>query len=250
MGWLLMVYLLGACTPAESPTATRKPPGDVVLRELRPGIWLHASLYIYPSGSTFPSNGLIVREGDGLLLIDTSWGELATVELLRQIDETIGLPIRRAVITHFHYDRLAGVDHLESLGIEVWTHPDTPGLSIALGTPVPDRTLETLVDPGDSVQLGSVEVLYPGPGHTDDNLMVWIPDQRVLFGGCAVRPGATGSLGNTADADLDHWPEAIRIAKDRYPEAEIVIPSHGPPAGPELLDHTISLLADRKPDLF
>jgi hypothetical protein len=68
----------------------------------------------------------------------------------------------------------------------------------------------------------------------------------LLFGGCAVRPAGTSSLGNVADADLESWPRAIERVKTRYGGATIVVvPGHGPPAGPELLDHTLSLLLGR-----
>ena len=85
------------------------------------------------------------------------------------------------------------------------------------------------------------EVLYPGPGHTRDNIVVYYPDAKVLFGGCLIRPGGSDNLGNTADADVVHWAEAVRNVAAAFPDAEIVIPSHGPMGGRELLDHTIAL---------
>ena len=39
----------------------------------------------------------------------------------------------------------------------------------------------------------SIEAFYPGPGHSPDNIVVWIPEARVLFGGCLVKSaGAKG----------------------------------------------------------
>lgn len=85
----------------------------------------------------------------------------------------------------------------------------------------------------------------PAAGHAPDNLMVWIPVQRVLFGGCAVRPGASTTLGKVAHADLAAWALALHRAADRYPAADVVVPGHGPPGGGDLLSHSISLLERR-----
>lgn len=217
---------------------------EIEIREIRPGIWVHTSYYTYPGGLRFPSNGLIVREGDGLLLVDTAWGELRSVELLDRIEREIGLPVRRAIVTHAHYDRIAGVDALERNEVEVLAHPMVQKLTAAQGTPVPDDTLAGLAAPGAAVRIGSVEVFYPGAGHAPNNLMVWVPEQHVLFGGCAVRSSSSAFLGNLADADVASWPEAIRRAQARYPEAEVVVPGHGDVGGPELLRHTLRLLEE------
>ncbi len=227
-------------------TSTIGTPADVEIHEVRPGVWVHTSYYTYPGGTRYPANGLIVREGDGLLLVDTAWGELLTLTLLNQIEAKIKLPVRRAVVSHAHGDRIAGADVLEARGIEVYALPLTQQRAIGEGMPVPDHTLAGLDTPGASVQFGSVELFYPGPGHAPDNLMAWVPSQRVLFGGCAVRAAAADSLGGIADANMTGWPEAIRQTRARYAKAKVVIPGHGEVGGPELLDHTLALLKESR----
>lgn len=65
--------------------------------------------------------------------------------------------------------------------------------------------------------------------------------------GSLVRPGGTESLGNTADADIEKWAESVARVRDRI---DVVVSSHGSPAGPELLDHTIALVENhRKPSI-
>jgi glyoxylase-like metal-dependent hydrolase (beta-lactamase superfamily II) len=49
-------------------------------------------------------------------------------------------------------------------------------------------------------------------------------------------------IGNTADADLDAWPAAIR-ALAKLP-ASVVIPGHGDRIDPELLPSTLEVLAE------
>ncbi|BDU16580.1 subclass B1 metallo-beta-lactamase [Lysobacter auxotrophicus] len=232
---------LQATNAAQAAVAIERP-ADVEIREVGEGVWVHTSYYTYPDGTRYPANGLIVREGDGLVLVDTAWGELATLALLDRIEAKIQLPVRRAVVSHAHGDRLAGADVLEARGIEVYAMPLTQRRAIAEGMPVPDHTLGELDTPGATVRFGPVELFHPGPGHAPDNLMAWVPSQRVLFGGCAVRAAASNSLGSIADANLTEWPKAIRQARARYATAKLVIPGHGDAGGPELLDHTLALL--------
>ncbi|MFW6078319.1 MAG: hypothetical protein ACODAE_01780 [Gemmatimonadota bacterium] len=84
-------------------------------------------------------------------------------------------------------------------------------------------------------------MFYPGPGHTRDNLMVWLPERGILFGGCAVRAASATSAGNVAHADTLEWPRAVARALERYGSAGRVVPGHGEIGGPELLEHTRSL---------
>jgi len=94
------------------------------------------------------------------------------------------------------------------------------------------------------VTIGSVEVFFPGAGHTQDNLVVWVPQHRTLFGGCIVKNAHDRTLGNTADADLREWPASLRRLQTRYGQASLVVPGHGEPGGPELLQHTLDLFGD------
>ncbi len=231
---LICGLLVAGCQSLDSHHPQANP--GLQVEQLRPGVWMHTSYNTF-NGVLYPSNGLIVREGDHLVLLDSAWGADATEELLVWIDEEIGLPVDRALSTHFHDDRTGGVEVLEAAGIPVWSHPMTQRLSAEEGNPVPPHALSGIEAPGSTADFGTLEVLYPGGGHARDNIMVWLPGPKILYGGCAVRELATDHLGNTADADLAYWPQAIRHAQARYPDAEMVIPGHGAPGGPELLEH-------------
>ena len=84
-----------------------------------------------------------------------------------------------------------------------------------------------------------VQIYYPGPSHSPDNVVVYFPARKVLFGGCMVI-GWNG-VGNRSDADMEAWPESIRNLR-RF-DAELIVPGHGDRLDPGLLDHTIELLA-------
>ncbi len=219
---------------------------DLRISELRPDIWLHTSWRVLSSGHRVLSNGLIVREGNRVVLVDTAWGVELTEQLVGWIDTTLGLEIDRAVVTHFHADRMGGSPVLADRGIPFMGSELTRELGTDEGVPLPSPLVGLGL--GKAVTFGSLEVFYPGPAHTRDNVVVWVPEAQVLFGGCAVRPGSASSAGNTADADVEEWPESIRRVQARYGNAEIVVPSHGEPGGAELLTHTLEIFERQKHD--
>ncbi|PAP77879.1 subclass B1 metallo-beta-lactamase [Rubrivirga marina] len=249
----LLVALLAGCAsapvaPYAHPTADDVAPGEIALRQIRPGVWVHVSTSDLGNGLIYPSNGLVVRDGDGVWLVDTAWGEAATAALLDAVEAEIGLPVRGAVATHFHDDRVEGADVLRQRGIPVYASSLTQRLAAAEDNAVPSDSLAGLTVPGTAVRLGPLEVLYPGGGHTRDNLVVYAPGAGVLHGGCAVHEMARTHAGNVADADLDAWPESLRLVRERYPEVEVVVPGHGYPGGAELLDHSIEIVEAAQQD--
>ena len=133
---------------------------------------------------------------------------------------------------------MGGMAALEEVGIETMashlTNQAAPSRDL-----LPAAVSLDLERPA-SIAVG-VEAFYPGPGHTIDNIVVYVADARVLFGGCLIRPGASTTLGNTDDADVAEWSSSVERAAERYTTAEIVVPSHGSWAGRELLDHTARL---------
>lgn len=219
----------GVCKVSESLT----------VQEIRPGIWIHTSRRELPNGIIFPANGLIVQYNDELLLIDTAWGADITGELLDWIETGIGLPVTKAIITHFHDDSMGGTPELVARGIPFFSHPLTRTLGENEGVPLPDSIGKMMI--GDAVRISNVEVFYPGPAHSEDNLVVWIPGAEVLFGTCAVRTPEFPGTGNTADAHLGSWPEAIGRVLQKYPQVKVVVPGHGDHKDASLLIHTIGL---------
>ena len=230
--------------PATTPETTQvgEPETKVSLTRVSEGLWLHTSTRELDGVGTFPSHGLLVETKDGGLLIDSAWGEAATTELLALIDREVGKRPINAIVTDFHDDRAGGTKVLEAAGIEVWTSPGIIERLKAASVPAPERVLE---QPSWSGKLGDVplEVWFPGAGHSPENLVVWLPDQRVLFGGCLLRAYESRGLGNLEDADLDAWGPTLRSVRERYGKAaEIVVPSHGEVGGPEILDHSLALV--------
>jgi metallo-beta-lactamase class B VIM len=234
----------GEVLPDPAPTKSWQVTSELEIRELQPGIWEHTSWYTFPNGIRYPSNGLIVAEDDSVLLIDTAWGVTPTEDLLDWIETELGLPVSAVIATHSHDDRMGGAPILAERGIPLFAHPLSVPLAISKGWPEP-RSIGSL-EPGDAVEFGAVEVFYPGAAHTVDNIMVWLPERRLLVGGCAVKSADATTMGNVTDADLDEWPRSMRRTAEHYPDARLILPGHGDIGGPELLTHTTQLLEEKE----
>lgn len=213
----------------------------VDITPLAPGVWLHRSYHTFDNGVRFSSNGLIVSDGDGLLLVDTAWGADKTRTLLRSIEAVIGKPVTAAIATHAHDDRVGGAAVLQAAGIPVYAHPETIRLTPLHDNPVPDVALPLALRPGSLAKLGPVDVVFAGAGHAPDNVVVWLREQEILFGGCLVRALADTKIGYIGDADVNAWPDTAAFLEARYAGARLVVPGHGRVGSAALLGHTRAL---------
>ena len=89
------------------------------------------------------------------------------------------------------------------------------------------------------------ELFFPGAGHTRDNIVVWLPRQRTLFGGCFLKSVTSRGLGNLQDADVGAWGPSLRRVQARYARASRIVPGHGSIAG-DALAWTLGL-TERRP---
>lgn len=244
---IIAILSLAACgktiEPSSEAPSNLSKNYPIALQKIAEGVWVHTSNYTVPGRAPIPSNGLIVADGDALIMVDTAWGEMATKSLLEKIESEIGLPVKKLVITHHHLDKIAGVDVMEFEGVEVFTHPLTPIKAVNAGYPVPNTSVSALKEPRSRTKVGSIEIAYPGPAHAQENLVVNIPSQNILYGGCAIKGAEANSMGNLSDADIKAWPATLNWVKATYPETKIVVPGHGKGADLSLIDKTLAMIA-------
>lgn len=217
---------------------------EVRVESFTDNVWIHTSHTRFDNGRWVFTNGLIIRTTDGLVLIDTAWTDDQTAWVLDWAERELGEPVIAAILTHAHHDKMGGVGLLHERGVETHAHAIANRLA-------PQRELVPaahdldLASGENSTRFG-LAIHYPGPGHTAGNIVVYDPVSDSLFGGCLIRPYGARTLGNTADGDVDNWDDAARSSRAAFPDVRYVIPSHGAPRGPELLDHTIALALDAR----
>jgi metallo-beta-lactamase class B len=239
---LLATILVVGCFAriAVADDSTTQLGSDIVVRRLAPNIWIHTGIQHYAGGVIIPSNGLIIETDHGSILIDTAWNDQQTRRICDWAAETLRKPVRLAIVTHAHNDRIGGVGYLLSQNIPVTGLKMTADIAKTKKLSGPTTLFD--LDVGDTKQLEGIELFYPGSGHAPDNIVVWLPADHILFGGCLIKSADAGNLGFTGDADLKHWPLAVSAVKDRYAAAQIIIPGHGNPGDGKLLTHTLELL--------
>jgi metallo-beta-lactamase class B/metallo-beta-lactamase class B GIM len=210
---------------------------DLEITELASGVYLHTSYRNMDGHGPVGSNGLIVLYGNRAVIVDTPWSGEDTEQLLSWINGR-GLRVEASISTHSHEDRTAGIEVLNALSVPTFTSTLTNEILIREGRPA---ATNVIAENEFSLLDGRLEIFYPGAGHTEDNLVAWLPDKGFLFGGCLVRSIDGNSLGFTGDASIESWAGSIRNIKSKYSGIVVVVPGHGSPGNAEILDHTIRL---------
>ena len=207
------------------------------------GFYVHTSFAML-GGHPYPSNGLVAETREGVVVIDTPWDTAQSVQLLEWIAAHLKEKVLRCIVTHAHADRIGGIEIFKRRGIRVLSTPLTAKRALERGFLEPEAVLpnDTLITWGNT----SAECFFPGKGHTDDNIVVWFPGERILVGGCLVKSTSATGLGNVADADLSAWPATIRSVMKKFPNHRIVIPGHESWEDNNSLEHTLDLLRSNK----
>lgn len=122
--------------------------------------------------------------------------------------------------------------------IPTYAYEKTRKIATLKGLPVADNGF----DPKLELDVGGSKVIahFLGEAHTNDGIVVYAPDEKVLFAGNGIR-NYNGWVGNLGDANLGAWFETAQRIKKEYGEAKVVIPGHGKSGGQELIDYTIEL---------
>jgi len=213
---------------------------DLELIRLTGNAYLHVSYAVLPEYGRISANGLVFTNGHEAFLFDTPWNDSLTKDLVTYLRDRMGINIIGFVPNHWHEDCMGGLGYLKSIGIQTWANEKTVEIAKQKMLPVPDNGFS------DSIILylsdKAVYCYYPGAAHSLDNIVVWIPSERILFAGCMVKSMGSAGLGNTVDGDLVSYPGTIEKLLKRYRDAQIVIPGHGETGGYELITHTLDLI--------
>lgn len=233
---LAFLFLVSAYS--QNGNKTFKVSADLEIYQLSSKAYLHVSFSDY-QGNRIGSNGLILVDGKEAFLFDTPMEDMVTRDLNKFINDSLKANIVGFVPNHWHSDCIGGLAFLHSIGVKSYANNLTIKNAREHNLEVPKNGF------ADSLQLklGNVDIFcfFPGAAHSMDNIIVWVPQEKILFAGCMAKEMRSNSMGNIADGDVKAWPGTIKRVMEKFPLAKIVIPGHGFIGGPELLKHTLEL---------
>jgi len=168
-----------------------------------------------------PNVGAIEGE-DFLVCVEAMATPVAAREWLDELRKHTDKPVRHLVLTHYHAVRTLGasafdaeeiVAHdntaalIEERGMQDWAseygrmprlfkEPDSiPGLTR------PTRTFADALSIDLGGDRGTVELRYLGRGHTEGDIVVWLPRQKILYAGDLVESQAALYTGDAYHSD-------------------------------------------------
>ncbi|HMA08445.1 MAG TPA: MBL fold metallo-hydrolase [Ramlibacter sp.] len=188
------------------------------------------------------SNAGFVITPAGVVVIDALGSPALAQRLLAEIRKHTDQPVTHVIVTHYHADHIYGLQAFKAAGAKVLAHEagreylnsDTARLRLEASrtelAPWVDRDTrlveadEWLAGGRDLVVGGMrLRIEHVGPAHTPEDLVVYLPQEKVLFAGDLVFRGRIPYVGQ---ADSGHWIKAIDslLAFD----AGVIVPGHGP----------------------
>lgn len=197
-----------------------------------------------PENRGFNSNAGFVVTAEGVVVIDALGTPPLGEAMVRAIRKVTDRPIKHVVITHYHADHFYGLPALKSAGAQIWAHRSAaaylesgegaarlkqrqadlrPWVNEKTTLVAPDRWLE-----GDgSFTLGGVrfDLIFMGPAHAPDDLIVVVGDSGVVFSGDIL---FTGRIPFVGEADSKRWLDTFGRLLALKPK--VMITGHGEPS--------------------
>jgi glyoxylase-like metal-dependent hydrolase (beta-lactamase superfamily II) len=190
----------------------------------------------------FISNAGFVVTPAGVVVIDALGAPALARELMDRIRSITDQPVTHVIVTHYHADHIYGLQEFKRAGARIIAHRkalEYLNSETALSrleasrqqlAPLIDSNTRLVpadewLDAAQELVLGGVRfVVQPvGPAHTPEDLVVFMPGERVLFAGDLVFRGRIPFVGQ---ANSGQWIKSLDtlLAFD----AQIVVPGHGP----------------------
>jgi glyoxylase-like metal-dependent hydrolase (beta-lactamase superfamily II) len=193
----------------------------------------------------FWANSVIIEGAREVMLVDAQLTKTSAEKVLQQIRET-KKPLSIIYVTHEHADHF--------LGLEVFKEA-YPGVRIIANSAVVDRVnkvYQEKVDKwkkilgsgatsqvvaiekfdGNSIEFenSKIELLKDVQGDTDENTMLWIPEQRILIAGDVLFNNMHAYTAETDSKARGKWLNSINKIRELKPS--VVIPGHSKVGAP------------------
>jgi glyoxylase-like metal-dependent hydrolase (beta-lactamase superfamily II) len=219
-------------------------PPAMLAREVAPGAWYVEGLSALGSAANqnFISNAGFVVTDQGVVVVDALGSPALAKRLLEQIRRITAQPVKLVIVTHYHADHIYGLQAFHAAGARIVAHQaardylnsDTARLRLEASREelAPWVNEETQLVPADEWLAGDKEfdvggvrfqIKPMGPSHTPEDLVVYLPQKKLLFAGDLVFRSRVPFVGQ---ADSGHWIKALDalLAFD----TTVIVPGHGP----------------------
>jgi glyoxylase-like metal-dependent hydrolase (beta-lactamase superfamily II) len=178
--------------------------------------------------------------GDEVVAVDTGSDAETGKALLQKIAETAGRPVRFLIITHAHGDHAGGIGPFVAAGATVLCQENAaPPVSQLVASEGKSRSGLMAIFDGLGLVGGTrrVAIYYMGPAHSRGDLVVFLPDDKVLFPGDVVSTTKAPYM-QSADVDPSGW-ESL-LTRLLQIDADRVAPGHGAAGKKESIAATLA----------
>lgn len=205
---------------------------------------LEGNFYTYVSygtynGKSYPANAMYLVTKAGIVLFDTPWDSVYYQPLLDSLWARHHQKAIMCIATHFHTDRTGGLKYFAGKGIKTYTTKQTDSLCIIHH----ENRAESLIPKDTTFAIGgyTFQTYFGGAGHAPDNIVIWFPQSRILYGGCLIKSVRDKDLGNLGDANVNEWANTLRRIQKKFPHPAYVIVGHNDWRNLNSIQHTINM---------
>ncbi len=165
--------------------------------------------------------------GEEVIAVDAGSDAETGKAVLEKIQETAHKPVRYLIVTHAHGDHGGGAGAFAAAGAEVICHENAAPALLPIVAPS-SRTKSGLLAFSERLALvgGTRRVVayFLGPAHTAGDILVFLPDDKVLFPGDLALATA-GPYMQSPDVDPAGWEKVL--ARLSQLDVEKIVPGHG-----------------------
>jgi len=189
----------------------------------------------------FISNAGFVVTPKGVVVIDALGSPILAKKLIAEIARITPQKVVAVIVSHYHADHVYGLQEFKKIGAKIYAQGE--GRNYLSSETAKQRLIasridfapwvnantqlvaaDVWIDQKTKLNIGGIEFLVTrvGPAHAPEDLMVYVPSEKVLFAGDLVFRGRIPFVGN---ADSKGWISALDEIEKLKPQ--VVIPGHG-----------------------
>jgi len=210
---------------------------------------LTGDFYVYTTYNTYqesqvPANGMYLVTDDGVVMFDTPWDTTQFQPLLDSIKVKHNKSVVMCFATHWHSDKTAGLEYYRQRGIKTYTTVLTDELSKKNNK----KRAEFLMEKDTVFHVGqySFETYYPGPGHTEDNIVIWFKKEKILYGGCLIKGADDENLGFLGDGNATEYASTLEKVQEKGRKPKFIIVAQVGLKNRNLLKHSLMMAKELK----